>query len=113
MKTHTRELMVCTMHQNGSLQVFSYHINSPEPPRPRNTRRHTLCGPRMRRRGRGGGRVAGMKLRLRDPERDAGHASALRSCIRPRINVGTKGFHKGDHTSPRCTNAGFEAVYGF
>eukprot|EP00966_Prymnesium_polylepis_P098760 2286819-Prymnesium_polylepis.1 len=35
-----------------------------------------------------------MKLCLRDPERDAGHASALRSCIRPRINVGTKGFHK-------------------
>eukprot|EP00966_Prymnesium_polylepis_P034915 811807-Prymnesium_polylepis.1 len=31
---------------------------TPEPPRSRNTERRALCGPRMRRRGRGGGRVA-------------------------------------------------------
>jgi hypothetical protein len=54
-----------------------------------------------------------MKLRIRDPERDAGHASALRPCIRLRINMGTKGFHKGDHVWARCTNAEFEAVCGF
>jgi hypothetical protein len=45
-----------------------------------------------------------MKFRLRDPERDAGHAFALRPCTRLRINMETKGFHNSDHTSPRCTN---------
>ena len=54
-----------------------------------------------------------MKLRLRDPERDAGHAFALRPCTRLRIDMETKGFHNSDHTSPRCTNAGIEAVCGF
>ena len=56
---------------------------------------------------RGGGRVARMKSHLRDPERDAGHASALRPCIRPRINEGTIGFRNGDHAWPRRRNAGF------
>ena len=56
---------------------------------------------------RGGGRVARMKSHLRDPERDAGHASALRPCIRPRINEGTIGFRNGDHAWPRCKNVGF------
>ena len=41
---------------------------------------------------RGGGRVAPKELRLRDPERDAGHASTLRPCNRPRIDEGTKGL---------------------
>ena len=59
---------------------------------------------------RGGERVAHMKPRLHDPERDAGHASALRPCIRPRNNEGTIGFRNGDHASPRCKNAGFAGV---
>jgi hypothetical protein len=68
----------------------------------------------MRRRGRGGweGRPARNCVYV-GPERDAGHAFALRPCIRLRINMETKGFHKSDHTSPRCTNAGIEAVCGF
>eukprot|EP00966_Prymnesium_polylepis_P280510 6481361-Prymnesium_polylepis.1 len=67
----------------------------------------------MRRRGRAGGRVLSKRRRLRDPECDADHALVLRSCTRLRINMETKGFHKSDHTWPRWTNAGFEAVCGF